>query len=308
VPTPQPTETPARPARSSRTAEEIRALILDIHGRLRQDHFEVLGVDRSATDAQLRDVYATFARLLHPDACRDPALEDIREEREAVFIRLSEAIEVLRDPEARAAYERAYEPSKLRSTRPRTNPLAAATPVPPEPPAPPAASAPQYAPAQPAPPRAVEPPAPGEPAPSTVDPRLLPEHVLGVAEQLFEAERYWDAIQQLEPMLPRALGDVRTRGKALLARAYLKNPKWKKRAEGVLLSLLEDNPRDLVACQLLAEMYVEARLHSRARALYQKMLEIQPSSAVRAALAALEPPQQKVPEAAGGIAGLFRRR
>jgi hypothetical protein len=309
TPTPQPTETPARPARSSRTAEEIRAMILDIHARLKQDHFQVLGVERSATEAQVRDIYSTYARLLHPDACRDPALEDIREEREAVFIRLSEAVEVLRDPEARAAYERAYEPSKLRSARPRTNPFAAATAVPPEPPAAPAGAASQSAPAQPAAPRAAQPPATpsNEPA-SAVDPRLLPEHVLRVAEQLFEEERYWDAIQQLEPMLPQALGETRARGKALLARAYLKNPKWKKRAEGVLLTLLEENPRDLVACQLLAEMYVEAKLLSRARALYQKMLEIQPSSAVREALAALEPPQQKVPEAAGGIAGLFRRR
>jgi predicted Zn-dependent protease len=161
----------------------------------------------------------------------------------------------------------------------------------------------------PAPPRAAQLPAqlPEEPPSSTIDPRLLPEHVLRVAEQLFAAERYWDAIQQLEPMLPRALGPVRTRGKALLARAYLKNPKWKKRGEGVLLSLLEDDPRDMIACQLLAEMYVEAKLHSRARALYHKMLEIQPTPAVRAALAAIDP-LEKVPEPAGGIAGLFRRR
>jgi tetratricopeptide (TPR) repeat protein len=313
--------TAGRPARSSRTAEEIRALVLDIHSRLKQDHFEVLGVDRSATEAQVRDVYATFARLLHPDACRDPALEDIREEREAVFIRLSAAIEVLRDPEARAAYERAYEPSKLRSARSRTNPLASATPAPaaatpasaappPAPAASPTASAESAAhPTPPAPTRSPQPAAglPEEPAASTIDPRLLPEHVLEVAERLFAAERYWDAIQQLEPMLPRAEGATRARGKALLARAYLKNPKWKKRAEGVLLSMLEENPRDLAACLLLAGIYTEARLHSRARALYQKVLELQPgNSEARKALGSLEPPE-KVPEPAG-IAGIFRRR
>jgi hypothetical protein len=311
---PRAADTPTpRPARSSRTAEEIRAMILDIHARLKQDHFDVLGVERSATEVQLRDVYATYARLLHPDACRDPALEDIREEREAVFIRLSEAIEVLRDPVARAAYERAYEPSKLRSSRPRTNPFAIATAPAAEPPPSPATAVPPSAPAQPTPPRAAQPPAqppadpPTEPAASAIDPRLRPDHVLRVAEELYAEERYWDAIQQLEPMLPRALGETRARGKAQLAQAYLKNPKWKKRAEGVLLSMLEENPRDLVACLLLANIYREAQLQSRARALYHKILELQPGhSAAREALASLEPPE-KVP-ASAGIAGIFKRR
>ena len=112
-------EVPAeRPARVARDAEEIRSLILETHARLRRDHFEVLGLERTATEAEVREAYAGFARILHPDVCRD-GLEDLREERDAVFIRLTAAYEVLRDPASRAAYERAYEPSKLPSPRPR---------------------------------------------------------------------------------------------------------------------------------------------------------------------------------------------
>jgi hypothetical protein len=300
-----------RPARVARNAEEIRSLILETHARLRRDHFEVLGLERTATEAEVREAYAAFARILHPDVCRD-GLEDLRQERDAVFIRLTAAYEVLRDPDSRAAYERAYEPSRFPSPRPRVK-VPGVTPsagVPSPAPAPPAPPPPAPEPAAtPAAPRerAAAPPAP-EDRPSTIDPRLLPEHVLEVAERLFADERYWEAIQQLEPMVPRAEGPTRARAKMLLALAYLKNPKWKKRAEAVLLSLLEENPRDIEAHLSLAQIYREADLPARARSLYRRVLDIHPShAAARAALASLDGPGAKTP-AAAGLTGLFKKR
>ncbi len=116
--TPPPfTPAPSTPTpRPERNVEELRALILSLHDRLRLDHFEVLGLERSATEAEIRETYAGYARILHPDASLDPALDDLREKREAVFIRLSAAHETLRHPDSRASYERAFEPSKLRSS------------------------------------------------------------------------------------------------------------------------------------------------------------------------------------------------
>jgi Tfp pilus assembly protein PilF len=110
---------------------------------------------------------------------------------------------------------------------------------------------------------------------------------------LFADEKYWEAIQQLEPMVRRAEGSTRSRAKILLARAYRKNPKWRKRAEGVLQSLLEEDPRDVVAYLLLAEIYRDAGLTARARALYRKILEIQPGyAAARRALDILKSPAE----------------
>ena len=173
-----------------RSADELRSLILKLHHRLKQDHFEVLGLERSATEAEVRDAYSGFARILHPDACLDPALADLAEMREAVFIRLSAAHETLRHPASRASYERAFEPSKLRSPRPappRPEPVPPApepprAPLPPrapQPPPTPVSAAPAPAPAAaPAPVRATAPPPP-EPAAPAFDERLLPESILG---------------------------------------------------------------------------------------------------------------------------------
>ena len=57
-------------------------MFLEVTGNPRWDHFEVLRVDRSATDADIRKAYLRFARILHPDAIVDPSLADLREQRE----------------------------------------------------------------------------------------------------------------------------------------------------------------------------------------------------------------------------------
>jgi Tfp pilus assembly protein PilF len=123
---------------------------------------------------------------------------------------------------------------------------------------------------------------------------------------MFDEGQYWEAIQQLEPMIVNAEETTRAEGQLLLARAYLKNPKWKKRAEGVLHSMLDLNPANVPACLLLAEIYREAQLIARAKTLYRKVLELQPGHAGASdALAFLESRKEK---ASAGVAGLFKRR
>ena len=324
TPAPMPTLAPPPPIerrRTDRSPAEIRALILELHDRLRLDHFEVLGLERTATEAEVREAYARFARIVHPDAILDPALADLSEKREAVFIRLSAAHETLRNPASRVSYERAFEPSKLRAPRPAAPqpdpaPTAAPAPAPaaiaPPPPLPAAKAAPPSpAPPSPAPPS----PAPPSPAPTAAEPesqlfdeRLSPEGILARAEAFFRDAAYWDAIQQLEPLVPRTGGAIRTRARLLLAQAYLKNPKWTRRAEGALLDLLAETPHHVAARFLLAEIYRATGLASRARKAYELVLEIDPEHAQ--AHRALEALQQKEgePSRKPGLASLFRRR
>src|SRR3954452_8502278 len=63
-----------------------------------RDYYEILGVPRDASSEDIRRAYRKLARQYHPDVNKDPGAEDR-------FKEVSEAYEVLRDPERRAQYD-----------------------------------------------------------------------------------------------------------------------------------------------------------------------------------------------------------
>jgi tetratricopeptide (TPR) repeat protein len=84
-----------------------RLEVLEAHDGLgSRTHFEVLGVARDATEAQVREAYFRLAKRFHPDVHHDEALSDLRDHLEEIFTRLGEAYEVLCSPRIRASYER----------------------------------------------------------------------------------------------------------------------------------------------------------------------------------------------------------
>lgn len=68
-------------------------------------HFELLGVERSATAAQVRAAYFALAKQLHPD--RLAALGVVDEDRHAqrLFAQVNTAFSVLSEPQRRQEYE-----------------------------------------------------------------------------------------------------------------------------------------------------------------------------------------------------------
>src|SRR3989337_1881189 len=73
-----------------------------------RDYCEVLGVDRGATDADVKKAFRRLARELHPDVNRhDPEAEE-------KFKHAARAYEVLSDPERRRVYD-AFGEEGLRS-------------------------------------------------------------------------------------------------------------------------------------------------------------------------------------------------
>jgi curved DNA-binding protein CbpA len=263
---------PMVPRRFDAAAEARRQEILDAHSGLKtKTHFEVLGIPRASTEAQVKEAYFGLAKRFHPDVHHDPTLGDLRDRLEAVFIRLGEAYETLRNPRTRASYEQ-----RLGASSPR-----------------PAAGSASAGPA---------------PPPTPIDPGAVlraAELQVQVAEKHFEQEKYWDAIQALEPAVPVVTGKMRQRARVLLARAYLKNPKWVKRAEETLLAVVQDDDKNVEGHFLLGKIYKQQGLKTRSQTMLRRALELNPEHQQAAEELAEPAPEPEAPESGGG--GFIRK-
>jgi len=63
-----------------------------------KDYYMIMGVDRNATQEDIKRAYRKLARKYHPDVSKEEGAQ-------AKFQEMQEAYEVLRDPEKRAAYD-----------------------------------------------------------------------------------------------------------------------------------------------------------------------------------------------------------
>ncbi|XP_034875619.1 dnaJ homolog subfamily C member 16 isoform X1 [Mirounga leonina] len=76
----------------------VLVLILQILSALDFDPYRVLGVSRTASQADIKKAYKKLAREWHPDKNRDPGAED-------KFIQISKAYEILSNEEKRSNYD-----------------------------------------------------------------------------------------------------------------------------------------------------------------------------------------------------------
>ena len=64
-----------------------------------KDYYDVLGVPRNASDAEIKKAFRTLARKYHPDVAKDKTTAEEK------FKEINEANEVLSDPEKRRKYD-----------------------------------------------------------------------------------------------------------------------------------------------------------------------------------------------------------
>jgi hypothetical protein len=269
---PPPAPTPAAEEAARRGLSARRREVLEKFAGLKtKTHFEVLEIAPHESPDKVKDAYFRLAKRFHPDSHhREVVLEDIKDKLEAVFIRIGEAYDVLRNPRTRASYE---SNQKVRGAS-AAEPVTAAGP-----------------------PAALD---AGEQSRRDVD-------ALRKAEKLVEQEKYWDVIQLLEGVVPRLTGKLRQRGRMALGRAYLKNPNWLKQGEELVREVVAEDPRHAAAYFLLGQVYKERGLKARAISMLRKAVELDPENQQAGAeLDALGPEAAPpAPEGGGFLKKLF---
>ncbi len=274
-PPPAPAPAAKAPPPAADSAAERRAEILEAHSSAKtKNFFELLGIDRNATEVQVKEAYFRLAKRFHPDVHHGDSLGDLRDELEAVFIRLGDAYETLKNAEARQRYE---------ARLPRDAATGKALPGPPEPETPP-------------------PPDPEAEA-------RRAEEDIRRAEKLVEKEKYYDAIQLLEAAIPLAKNPkLIARGYIASAKSNMKNPKWVKRAEEQLYELLKKDPKHVEAHFMLGTLYKAGGLKTRSQSMFRKVLELQPDHEGALTEVGPLPTESPAPEGGGGlIKKLFKK-
>ncbi len=259
TPMPPPTQATPRaaepkPASTPVTRDEVLLVLERARAR---SHFEVLGVPQTATDAEVKDAANRLTRRFHPDVPLGADVADLKRQVEAIFIRVTEAYDVLRDPGRRERHERMLGLSPVAAAPPRA-------PV--------------------APPGASSTPRPPVPSDDPESDGRLAEVLLKEARALLAQDRNWDAVQKLEGALPLAPGTrVNQALRVLLAQTLAKNPNWQKRAEEILLAVVQENPKLPDAHLALGNLYKRAGLKARAATQFRLVLQLRPADAQAAA-------------------------
>ncbi len=303
------------------------------------DLYEVLGVTRKASEADIKKAYYQLAKKYHPDRVHKTSSPELKTAVEKVFAKISDAYERLKDTESRKRYDLQIgskasssppPPSKV-PTQSAPKPTPTPTPVPSStasrstgtnpvastqrpagspqttPPSPsPTASAPaasRPAPSNPVPTAATQPTAkpvtqpaqaaqPGQPMaaaaatpkeagkPEAISPNKdakapnAAEITFNKAQQALKAQDIARAAYLFREAVN--LSPDNKEYKLQLVQILLKNQKWHKEAEEILLDLIEKEKTNANYHAMLGSIYKMAELDAKAKAKFEEALSYDP--------------------------------
>jgi curved DNA-binding protein CbpA len=216
-------------------------------------YYEILEVEPSAVPEAIKAAYFRLAKQLHPDHRAGLKLVDTDGVLDDLYLRVKTAYEVLSSETERRRYDFGLLQKAMRAAR-----------------------ADASAAANPAPKGTIEPP-PAETHPkNTFTTSQTARLHFANGEKYFSEGRYHEAIEELRAAV--RLQPMRADYLRLLGRALAKNPKWRKQAEEAFSRALEINRFDAESYVALGELYLEGKLETRARKMFEEALAVDPDN------------------------------
>ena len=71
----------------------------------KEDYYSILGLEKNATEEEIKKVYRELVKKYHPDHYPDDLTEEEKAQMEEKFIEIQEAYDILSDPDKRAKYD-----------------------------------------------------------------------------------------------------------------------------------------------------------------------------------------------------------
>jgi curved DNA-binding protein CbpA len=117
-------------ARDQSIADLEEDLSRKLHFFASADHYEVLGVTKRSSTAEIKAAYYKLAKKYHPDRYRQQEDNELRVKLETVFSRISQAWNTLGDGAQRALYDDQMKKSGKLDARAGTQPITHSAPIP----------------------------------------------------------------------------------------------------------------------------------------------------------------------------------
>lgn len=235
------------PTTESGLSEEEHALHQDIMAKFSGLHagtyYDWLEVRHNAKGEEIKEAFYAMARIYHPDRLHSPRLQDLRRNLEEILTKVTNAYQLLSDPDARERYDRS-----LRTEAPRGEGSAPRTFV-----------SPQAA------------------AEETIDPsEKAAEQHYQEAKKHFAGGDYHLTAELMDVSL--RLDPSNASFHKLQAKALAKNPNWRVDAEEHFQAALKTDPFDVECLIGLGELYEAAGLVRKSERIFFRALGLDPEN------------------------------